>query len=92
MLINPINNQYNQTFGIKYKLSKETIKAFESSTGLTYEEMTQLPLDKSAELMKKRGKLKEPSKFRMWLAEKYKEIGEKLGLLKKQYNIYTDVD
>ena len=43
-------------------------------------------------LMIKRGAMKEPCKIKEWLSDKYKEFGEKLGLLKKEYNIYTDVD
>lgn len=92
MQVQSINNQYNQSFGMDYKLSKEAIKAIESSTGLTYDEMTRLSLDESTKLMKERGKIKEPSKLKMWLSEKYKQIGEKLGLLEKNYNIYTDID
>ena len=92
MQVQAINENTNQNFGIKFKLSSESIKAVESSTGLSYDEMTRLPLDEATELMKKRGKLKEPSKFWQWLSEKYKSFGERHGLLKKQYNIYTDVD
>lgn len=92
MKVIAINNQYNQGFGNKYKLSKETVKAVENSTGLTYKEMTELPLDECAKLMKDRGKLKEPGKLKMWLSQKYKELGEKFGLLEKHYNFYTDID
>jgi len=42
--------------------------------------------------MKESGELKEPNKSKLWLSEKYKKLGEKLGLLEKQINIYTDVD
>ena len=53
MQITPINqNNKNQSFGMKFKLSKETVKAIEKSTGLTYKEMTELPLDKCENLMK----------------------------------------
>ena len=96
MQIQPINSQSRQSFGhnehFTFKLSKETIKAFESSTGLTYEEMTRLPLNERAKLMKERGTLKEPNKIKLWISKKYKEIGERLGLLQKHYNIYTDID
>ena len=92
MHIQPINSQHHQSFGTKFKFSKETIKAFESSTGLTYEEMTGLPLKECAKLMKERGTLKEPCKIKLWIAKKYKEFGERLGLLEKQYNLYTDID
>ena len=92
MLVQPVNNKYNQNFGIKFKLSPETIKAVEKSTGLTYHEMTRLPLSETAKLMEQRGTLKRPSKIKLWLADKYREIGERLGLIEKHYNIYTDVD
>ena len=84
--------QHNQSFGMNFKLSKETINALEVSTGLTYEEMTTLPMDVTIKLMKQRGTLKEPSKIKLWFAQKYKELGEKFGLLEKQINIYTDID
>lgn len=77
---------------MNFKLSKEAIKAAEQSTGLTYEEMTRLPLSESAKLMKERGTLKEPNKLWTWLQGKYKKFGEKTGLLKKEYSFYTDID
>ena len=98
MQIQSINHHYHPSFcnnlkePFTYRLSKETIKAIESSTGLTYEEMTRLPFDESIKLMKERGTLKEPSKIKLWISNKYKEIGERLGLLQKHYNIYTDID
>lgn len=91
MLIQPINNQYNQIFGIKYKLSKETIRAAERTTGLTYEEMTTLPFQEARKLMKERGTLKEPSRLKVWLSDAYKKFGETIGLLKKEPYIYTDL-
>lgn len=90
MKISPIN-QNNPSFGINFRLSKETIKAAEESTGLTYEEMTRLPLSETSKLMKERGTLKEPSKLKLWLQDKYKKFGEKTGLLKKEYNFYNEV-
>ncbi len=93
MRVAPVNNnQHKQSFGFEFNLRPETIKAFEESTKLTYEEMTRLPLDESAKLMKERGSLKEPSKLFRWLQDKYKKFGEKTGLLKKEYHFYTDVD
>lgn len=92
MLVQPINNQYNQSFGVNFKLSKETIRTVETSTGLTYEEMKRLSLAEAAKLMEQRGTLKRPSKIKLWFADKYKKFGEKLGLLEKRYNIYTDAD
>lgn len=90
MLVQPVNSNYNQAFCMKYKLSKDTVKAIESTTGLSYKEMTELPFDKCTQLMKERGKLKEPSKLKIWLSNKYKEFGEKFGLLEKHYNFYTE--
>ncbi len=92
MQVLPINHQRVQSFGMNFKLSKESINSLEVSTGLTYEEMTTLPLDITTNLMKQRGTLKEPSKIKLWLAHKYKCLGEKLGLLEKQINVFTDVD
>ena len=92
MLVQKINNQYNQNFGMRFRLSKETIKTLETSTGLTYKEMTGLSIDETTKLMKERGKLKCPSKLKIWISDKYKIFGEKLGLLQKEYNIYTDID
>lgn len=91
MQIQPISTQYNQNFGNKYKLANETIKHLEKSTGLTYKEMTTLSTNEAKDLMKQRGKLKEPSKIKQWCANKYRQIGEKLGFLEKEHNIYTDV-
>lgn len=90
MQIQPIT-QYNQSFGNKYKLSEKTIKMVEKSTGLTYKEMTTLTSDEAKNLMKQRGTLKEPNRIKQWLANQYKQLGEKLGFLEKQHNIYTDI-
>lgn len=90
MQIQSINSQHHQSFGhnvkepFTYKLSKETIKTIESSTGLAYEEMTRLTLDESARLMEERGTLKKPSKIKLWISKKYKEFGERFELLKKE--------
>ena len=92
MQISPINNQNRPTFGMNYKLSEKTIKAVEKSTGLTYEEMTRLPFDESVKLMKERGTIKEPNKLWTWMQEKYKNFGERTGLLKKEHHFYTDID
>ncbi|MBR3890243.1 hypothetical protein IKJ53_06980 [bacterium] len=81
----------NQHFGNKYKLSETTIKMVEKSTGLTYKEMTTLTSDEAKNLMKQRGTLKKPSKIKQWFVNQYKQLGEKLGFLEKQHNIYTDI-
>lgn len=85
-------NNYSTNFGTKFKLMDKTMCAIEKSTGLSRAELTGLSIDESRELMKKRGTLKEPSKIKTWIADKYRKIGESLGLLKKEHNIYTDID
>lgn len=80
------------SFGNRFKLSTETIKAAEKSTGLTYSEMTNSSLDECTKLMFERGTLKKTSKFKTWLADKYQKLGEALGLLEKKHYIYTDID
>ncbi len=98
MQVQSINSPHNPNFGnnikknFTFKLSRETINAIESSTRLTYEEITHLSQDECLKLMKERGALKEPSKLKMWFAKKYKEFGERYGLLEKHYNFYTDID
>lgn len=78
MLVQPLNRTYNQTFGLKFKLSEETKKTIEKSTGLSQEEMSLLPLKDVFELIKKKGTLKETSKIKLWLSEKYRQFGKKL--------------
>ena len=92
MKILSINQTNNTNFKMNFHLSEGTLKAISASTRLTVEELHSLPLDEAAKLMKERGSLKEPSKLKQWFAAKYKEFGEKTGLLEKQCNIYTDVD
>ena len=47
--------------------------------------------DEAKNLMKQRGTLKKPSKIKQWFVNQYKQLGEKLGFLEKQHNIYTDI-
>lgn len=77
---------------MKFKLSDNTLNAISKSTKLTVDELHRLPLEEAAKLMKKRGSLKEPSKLKQWFSDKYKEFGEKTGLLKRHHNLYTDID
>lgn len=79
-------------FGMKFKLSNKTLSAISQSTGLTVDELHSLSMDEATKLMKERRTLKEPNKLKLWLADKYKQFGERTGLLKKYVNIYTDVD
>ena len=77
---------------IKYQLSEQTIKNIEKSTKCSINELRTLSLDETKKLMSERGAIKKPNKIKQWFADKYKEFGEKLGLLKKDYNFYTHVD
>ena len=49
-------------------------------------------IDEVKTLMIKRGAMKKPSKIKQWFADKYKTVGEKLGLLEKQHSFYTHID
>lgn len=92
MQVQSISNQnhYYQSFGgMNFKLSKQTIKAVERSTKLTYDEMRNLSLTECEKLMAERGTLKKSGKFKTWISEKYRALGEKFGLIEKRYNIYT---
>lgn len=77
---------------IEFQLSKLTVKNIEKSTRCSINELRTLPLNEAKELMLERGAMKKPNVIKQWLADKYKTIGEKLGLLKKDYNFYTHVD
>ena len=77
---------------IKFQLSKETIKHIENSTRCSIEELRTLSLTETKDLMIKRGAVKKPNKIKQWFADKYKTIGENLGLLEKQCNFYTHID
>lgn len=94
MQVQRVANQNNHPpiFGMNFKVSKQTIEAAERSTKVTYEEMKTLSLSELEELMIKRGSFKKPSKLKTWLANQYRKLGEALGLLEKQYDIYTDID
>ena len=77
---------------IKYQLSDKTIKLIEQKTKCSINELSTLPTDEIAKIMQKRGVVKKPNKIKLWFADKYKQLGENLGLLKKEYNFYTHVD
>ena len=89
MKISQINNT---NFKLNYKLSDRTLNSISRTTKLSVKELIELPFDEAEKLMKKRGSLKEPSKFKQWISNKYRKFGEKIGLLQKEYNIYTDID
>ena len=81
-----------RTQPIKYQLSDKTIKLIEQKTKCSINELRTLPLNEAKELMLKRGAMKKHNVIKQWFADKYKTIGEKLGLLKKEYNFYTHID
>lgn len=81
-----------RTQPIKCQLSEQTIKNIEKSTKCSINELRTLSFDDTKILLEKRGAIKKPNKIRQWLADKYKQVGEKLGLLKKEYKFYTHVD
>jgi len=87
-----INSIDNTKFGMEFKLSGRTLDSISKSTGLSKEELFKLSLDDASKLMKERGTIKEPSRLKQWFAEKYKQFGERTGLLEKQVNFYTDID
>ena len=77
---------------MNFCLSKETIKHIEQKTRCSINELRTLSIDETQKLMQERGAIKKPNKIKVWFADKYKQFGEKLGLLKKEYNFYTHVD
>ena len=87
-----IQNINNTNFGMKYKLSNETLKQISTTTKLSVEELHSLPMDEAVKLMKERGSIKEPNKFKLWISDIYRKFGEKMGFLQKEYPIYSDGD
>lgn len=83
-------------FGNQYKLNEKTIKLIESKTRLSYNQMKNLTIEDATKLMHKRASIIEKfnincNKIKLCTGKIYKNIGEKLGLLEKQHNIYTDI-
>lgn len=91
MQVKKLNSQ-NISQSFNFNLSDKTIKLIEKSTGLSKEEMINLPMHDSIELMKKRGSLKEPSKLKLLVSNLYRKFGEKIGFIEKKQNIYTHID
>lgn len=91
MKINSVSNNIAPIKTMTFRLSDKTMKMIEKSTRLTEKEMKTLSDSECRKLMIERGTLKEPSKLKVWASNLYKKFGEKLGLLEKQYNIYTDI-
>ena len=81
-----------RTQPIKYSLSDNTIKYIEKSTRCSIKELRNLSIDETQKLMQERGAVKKPNKIKRWFADIYKQFGERLGLLKKEYNFYAHVD
>ena len=77
---------------IKYQLSDKTITLIEQKTKCSINELRTLPINEVKKLMQERGAVKKPNKIKLWFADKYKQFGERLGFLKKEYNFYTHVD
>ena len=77
---------------VKFQLSKETVKWLEKSTRCSIEELRTFTTDEIKELMIKRGAITKPNKIKQWFTDKYKTIGEKLGLLEKQCSFYTHIN
>lgn len=86
------SKRYTDFLGFQFKLKPESIKHIEKATGLTYKELTTLSFEECDKLMIERGTKKKPNPIKKWFADKYKQIGEKFGLLEKQYDIYTHID
>ena len=77
---------------IKFQLSEQTVKNIEKSTKCSINELRTLSFDETRALLEKRNAVTKPNKIKQWFTDKYKTIGEKLGLFKKQHNFYTHVD
>ena len=77
---------------LNFRLSQVTVKHIEKSTRCSIQEIRNNSMADVESLMIKRGAMKEPSKVKEWVSDKYKKFGEKIGLLKKEYNIYTEID
>ncbi len=84
------------SFGNRYKLDEKTISFIERKTRLSRDELQNLPIDDAVGLMKKRAPINKKIKnvfgqIKLSCGRIYKVIGERLGLLEKQHNIYTDI-
>ena len=84
--------EYDTNFKMNFKLHDKTLEAISRLTKLSKEELHKLPIDEATRLMKERGAIKEPSKFKLWLADIYRKFGEKTGLLQKEHFFYSDGD
>lgn len=84
------NNNYNTNFRMEFRLSGKTLNSISKITKLSVNELNELPISEAVRLMRERGAIKEPGKFKQWLSDIYRKFGEKTGLLQKEYPIYFD--
>ena len=77
---------------VKFQLKPKTLEHISKSTRLTKEELRSLSIEEAYNKMLERGAVKKPNPIKVFFKNLYKNIGEKLGLLDKQYNIYTHID
>lgn len=89
MQIHPMNTIH---FGNNAQLSKNVIKIIEKQTKVSFNEHLSHSSDEIRDLMIKRGAIKSDGKLKQLFAKIYQKFGEKAGLIKKQPNIYTDID
>lgn len=74
------------------KLSEQTMKLISNSTKLSEDELKYQSLDNQIKLMEQRGSIRKQNPVKKFIAKQYRKLGEKLGLLNKEYNIYIDID
>ena len=77
---------------VKFQLNPKTLEHISKSTRLTKEELYTLSTKEAYNKMLERGAIKKPNPVKDFFRKLYKNIGENLGLLDKQYNIYTHID
>ncbi len=65
------------------KISEQTMKIISKSTKLSEDELKYQSLDNQIKLMEQRGSIRKQNPVKKFIAEKYRQLGEKLGLLNK---------
>lgn len=75
-----------------YKLSQQTLENTSKHTKLTQQELTCLSLKDCHQLMLERKVIKKANPIKEFCSKIYQKFGEKYGLIKREINIYTDVD
>ena len=75
-----------------YKLSQQTLESISKHTKLTQQELTHLSFEDCHRLMLERKVIKKANPIKEFCSKIYQKFGEKYGLIKKEINIYTDVD